>query len=398
MTRLGPLLAGRTRVALVAGAVLWLLWAAVAVLGPGNLDRNGQVIGTDHTAFHTAAGLVANGRGDALYAYPGLAEFGRTQAALTGKDPFLDPYRNPPFYALLYRPTARLPYLASYFCWAAIGLLVFVGGMRLVAGPGWGVTVGWALCFYPIFAAVSFGQNTLLSFGVFALVHAAVVRHRLFLAGLAAGLLAYKPQLLFGLMVWWAIDVRGCWRAWLGLATTGLALAGLSLAVVPAETRAWVENLPAIARYDAFEFYNLHTMRGFGQLLTADKAVGNGAGLVGLGLGVVAFVLFRRRVKDPALSAAAAVFVTLWASPHTMTYEWGLVVLPAVVLWTRRPDLKAEWVPLFAVAWAVFFVATPLTKMQFDAVGYAVQISVPAMAYVGVRAGRLVCGPASGSP
>jgi alpha-1,2-mannosyltransferase len=397
MSRLGPLVAGRTKVALVAGAVLWLLWAVTAVLGPGNLDRNGQVIGTDHTAFHTAAVLIADGRGDALYDYPALPVFARAQEEITGKDGFLDPYRNPPFYALLYRPTARLPYLASYGVWAVLGLFVLVGGLRLLAGRDWYRAVGWALCFYPVFAAVSFGQNTLLSFGVFALVHVAVTRQRLFLAGLAAGLLAYKPQLLFGLVVWWTIDVRTYWRAWLGMAATGCGLAGISLAVVPAETRAWVENLPAIARYDAFEFYNLHTWRGFGQLLTGDKTVGNVAGLAGMGLGVAAFILFRRRVNDPALLSAAAVFVTLWASPHTMTYEWGLAILPAVVVWAARPDLRAEWVALFALTWAAFFISTPLTKAQldltkgwFDGTGVALQISVPVMTYVAARAGQLL--------
>lgn len=390
MTRLGPLVAGRTKLALVAGAVLWLLWAATAVLGRGNLDRNGQVIGTDHTAFHTAAVLIADGRGDALYDYPALPVFARTQEEITGKPGFVDPYRNPPFYALLYRPTARLPYLASYGLWAVVGLFVLVGGLRLLAGADWRRSVGWALCFYPVFAAVSFGQNTLLSFGVFALVHAAVVRRQLFLAGLAAGLLAYKPQLLFGLVIWWTLDVRTYWRAWLGMMVTGTVLAAISFAVVPAETQAWVTNLPAIARYDAFEFYNLHTLRGFGQLLTGDKTVGNIAGFVGMGLGVGAFVLFRRRVTDPALLSAAAVYVTLWASPHTMTYEWGLAILPAAVVWAVRPDLRHEWVPLFAIAWAAFFVSTPLTKAQLDAVGLGVQLSVPVMAYVGVRAGQLV--------
>ena len=109
MNRLARLLEGRTRFGLVAGALMWIVWAIGSVAGPGNLDLNGQVIGTDHSAFHTAAVLIAEGRGEALFQYPELTEFRARQEELVGKTGFLDPYRNPPFYALLYLPTAGFP-------------------------------------------------------------------------------------------------------------------------------------------------------------------------------------------------------------------------------------------------------------------------------------------------
>lgn len=380
---------GYPRLGLVAGALMWVVWAATAALGPGNLDVNGQVIGTDHSAFHTAAVLLAEGRGEALFDYPDLTTFRARQDDLVGKPGFLDPYRNPPFYALLYRPTARLPYFASFATWAVAGLFLLVGGMRLVHGPGVGRPVAWAVCFYPTFAAVSFGQNTLLSFGVFALVYRALAADRRLLAGLAAGLLFYKPQLLLGLGVWWLIDVRRFWPSLAGLAATGLALAALSWAVLPAETAEWVRRLPDIARYDAFDFYNLHNPRGFGALLTDNKRLGDGFGLAGLVLAVGWLWRFRRRhAADDRLVFAAAVFATLWGSPHTMTYEWALAVLPAVILWDVRPDLCSRWTPLFAVAWAVLFVSTPLTKGQLQLAGVAVQVSVPVLAWVALRAER----------
>src|SRR5262245_5663947 len=219
------LLEGYPRLALVAGGIMWVIWGVSIALGPGNLDLNGQVIGTDHSAFHTAAVLLNEGRGDALYEYPDLTVFAARLEELVGKPGFLDPYRNPPFYALLYCPTAGLKYAPSYAVWAAIGLLALIGGLRLVHGPGMGKTLFWALSFYPAFAAVSFGQNTFLSFGIFAVVFAAVVRDQRFLAGLAAGLLLYKPQLLLGLGVWWVLDIRRFWPALAGLMVTGVALA-----------------------------------------------------------------------------------------------------------------------------------------------------------------------------
>ncbi len=390
MNRVSELLVGRTRLALVAGGLMWLLWVVTSLLGSGNLDRNGQVIGTDHTAFHTAAQLLVDGRGEALFEYPNLTEFQSRQETITGKPGFIDPYRNPPFYALLYEPTARLPYLASFAIWATISLGCLMLGLWLLVGREWLRVLPWALTFYPVFATVSFGQNPLLSFAIFCGAFAALNRDRPFAAGLAAGLLLYKPQLLLGLGLWWLIDVRRFWPAWLGLGTTGAIFAAVSAVFVPGETHAWLNNLPAIARYDAFEFYNLHTPRGFGALLTDDKSIGNAIGLVGLALGVIAFLFFRTRTSDRPVLFAAAVFVTLWASPHTMTYEWSLALIPAALLWYRQPEQRSEWLPLFAIAWLALFVSTPLTKLQQQTIGYAVQVSVPILGYVACRAARLL--------
>src|SRR5947209_2113114 len=127
---------GYPRLGLLAGAVLWVVWAISCLLGPAILDLNGQVIGTDHTAFHTAAVLIGEGRGDALFDYPRLPIFQARQEEITGKPGFLDPYRNPPFYALLYRPTAGLPYLASYAVWAVIGVTILAAGLWLIHGAG----------------------------------------------------------------------------------------------------------------------------------------------------------------------------------------------------------------------------------------------------------------------
>jgi len=382
---------GYPRLGLLAGAVLWVVWAISCLLGPAILDLNGQVIGTDHTAFHTAAVLIGEGRGDALFDYPRLPIFQARQEEITGKPGFLDPYRNPPFYALLYRPTAGLPYLASYAVWAVIGVTILAAGLWLIHGAGVVRPLLWSVCFYPAFATVSFGQNTFLSLGIFALVFSAVVSEHRFLAGLAAGLLLYKPQLLLGLGIWWLIDVRRYWPAILGGSVTAGVLAAVSWLLLPSETAEWVRRLPDIAAYDRFEFYNLHTPRGFSYLLTGDKRIGDVFGLVGLLLAVAWLVRFRlRHGGDARLVFAAAVLATLWGSPHTMTYEWALLIIPAVVLWDTQVELRGEWLALFAVAWVALFVSTPLTKAQLGLFGHAIQTSVPVLAWVALRADRLL--------
>jgi alpha-1,2-mannosyltransferase len=395
--RLSAWLSERLLVGKLAGAALWVVWIVSLIFGSSKINAQGeriwfdwtpQLLGADHLAFYSAAKLIQDGRGDVLYDYNALADY---QSDLIGTR-FLEAYRNPPFYALLYLPTARLDYVISFWIWTAVALALLWCGIRWL-GPTRPATVFvWALCFYPVFAAVSFGQNSLLSFAAFCLTFRQLDRNEPFSAGLAAGLLLYKPQLLLGLGLWWLLDLRAYWRALAGLTVTGLVLLGLSLLTVRAETIAFVEHLPQIAAYDAFWFYNLHTPRGFWTLLLGDnKYWGRMLGWVCSLIALGAFLVFWRRHRgDMPLLFAAAVFVTLWASPHTMIYDWSLVLIPALLLWERRPQQRDYWLPLFAAGWAVLFVSTQLAKWMFEKMGAALQLSVPVLAILAVLAARVL--------
>jgi hypothetical protein len=85
-----------------------------------------------------------------------------------------------------------------------------------------------------------------------------------------------------------------------------------------------------------------------------------------------------------AVMFPAAVFLSLWASPHALVYEWALLVAAAVVVWERFPDRRDAWVCLFALAWVALAISTPLAKSQIAA-GWpvAVQVAVPVLGVVG---------------
>jgi alpha-1,2-mannosyltransferase len=395
--RLSAWLSERLLVGKLAGAALWVVWIASLVFGSSKInaqderiwfDWTPQLLGADHLAFYSAAKLIQDGRGDVLYDYNALADY---QSDLIGTR-FLEAYRNPPFYALLYLPTARLNYVVSLWIWTAVALALLWLGIRWLSPARPGTVLLWALCFYPIFAAVSFGQNSLLSFVAFCLTFRQLDHNKPFSAGLAAGLLLYKPQLLLGLGLWWLLDFRAYWRALAGLTVTGLVLLGLSFLTMHAETIAFVEHLPQIAAYDAFWFYNLHTPRGFWTLLLGDNKYWGGmlgwvCSLIALG----GFLVFWRRHRgDMPLLFAAAVFVTLWASPHTMVYDWSLALVPAVLLWERRPRQRDQWLPLFAAGWAVLFISTQLAQWMFKSTGAALQLSVPVLAILAILAARVL--------
>jgi hypothetical protein len=92
---------------------------------------------------------------------------------------------------------------------------------------------------------------------------------------------------------------------------------------------------------------------------------------------------------------AAAVFLTLWASPHTMIYEWSLALIPAILLWENVPEKRRVWRQVFVVSWIALLIAAPLsqslcewTRPRDPAIakqGWAIQLAVPVMAWAADR-------------
>jgi hypothetical protein len=378
------------------GAAVWSIWVGSLAIGGWTRDAEGQLLGADHIAFYSAARLIADGRQADLYNPDVLGAY---QQRITGGNwPYFMGYRNPPFYALLYLPTARLPFPASVLVWTAVGLAAFAFAVWCLRPERPWRVAGWSLTFYPLFAAVSFGQNTLLSMAVFAAVYRLLTDRRRFAAGLAAGLLWYKPQLLIGLFVWWALAPRRHLWCWVGVLVTGGVLAAVSWLALPGASQAFVDTLRANIGYGGENAWNKHSPRAFWAMLLpgAGPAVlwGLTAACALAAVGVAGWVA-RRTGAPVAVMFPVAVFLSLWVSPHTLIYEWALLIPAAIVLWERFPERRDVWLCLFAPAWAALAVSTPLALMQikFLQLPVVLQVSIPVLAVVGWRVAReLVAG------
>jgi len=105
----------RLWIAWPVGAVAWIVWFGSIGYGVWKqgrpVDAEGTPIGVDHIAFYSAARLIRDEEPARMYDYDFLGPY---QGQLLGWDwGMLVGYRNPPFYALLYWPTAGLPFIAS---------------------------------------------------------------------------------------------------------------------------------------------------------------------------------------------------------------------------------------------------------------------------------------------
>lgn len=384
-------LRGRLWIAIAAGCVPWLVWLVGLAYTGGRTDLAGKPPGVDHLAFYSAARLVRDGESHRLYNYNELANEKYQQRLLGWDADVFEAYRNPPFYALLYLPTASLPYPASFAFWSVIGLALLALSILLLKPQRPARAFLWSFTFYPVFATLSFGQNTFISLAIFVGVYRLLCNDRRFAAGLVAGLLWFKPQLLLGLIVWWALQPRRYFRCWLGVFATGCVLAAISFLAVPDGSRAFVRTLRANAGFAEFGMWNVMNPKAFFALLLPGLPAVYWAlaALCSLGGVLVAWRLNRRTGAPIAVMFPAAVFLSLWASPHALVYEWALAVATAVVLWEKFPASRNAWLCIFALAWLALAASVSLAKMQVTA-GWpvVVQVGVPVLGLAGWLAAR----------
>jgi hypothetical protein len=245
----------------------------------------------------------------------------------------------------------------------------------------------WVFSFPPVFSTFGFGQNSLYSFGILCGCFALLQKERKFWAGFVVGILLYKPQLLLGLCLWWLLEFRKYRKCFIGLTMMGLLYLAASWLFVWSETLDFIQQLPMISSYCAFDYWNLHNPRGFWTYLFGDdKAIGHPFGTITSAIALVlALIWWYRTQPNQLVMFCAIIYFTLWASPHTMIYEWALLLIPAIMLWEYFPQKRDTFLFWYALAWVVLFVGTPLAKFQHETIGPGgLQISVPVLALVGI--------------
>ena len=387
-----------TRLAAVVAGCIWIGLAGAYAVGPWPFDPYGVLVAADHLAFYTPARFVLEGRDGDFYRYEIVQQVQAER--FPGQWDGLEAFRNPPFYALLYVPTAGFPYPASALIWTGVSLGCLVLGVRWLGAVDPWRTAFWAATFYPVYCVISYGQNSLLSFAILAATYRLLLSERRFAAGCVAGLLWFKPPLLLGLFVWWALDIRQFWRCWLGVVFTGTVLVCGSYPIIPAAWAGFIDSLTHNATFAEFDQWKMHNPRAFWRLLLPGESLGSVRTLLTLALsamGLVAFLRLRnRRRNEIGILFGATVALTLWISPHALIYEWAIAVIPAILWWNHAPEHRPRWRCLFAVLWVTFLVATDFDSVVWwverEWLGMArpwmIQFSIPVAGWVGWQAVR----------
>jgi hypothetical protein len=271
-----------------------------------------RMLGHDFLAFYTGGTFARLRQFDQLYdlnATRAMEHSLAVQNQLEVGSGF-GPFWNPPFYAMVLAPLTALPYRNALVLWTVANLgclivaLVLLARMlpALVARPPKGISFvhepvplkfkrdsrNWLLvpllvcCSMPFIQAISHGQNTFCSLMLLCIVVTAWRERQPLLAGIACGLMFYKPQL--AAVVAAVLVLSMGIRVLMGLGLVGAVLLLLTTTLMPGSLDNYLYQLPVNLKFmqvDHIYLWERHvTFSAFWRLLLQGREAAERSGVV----------------------------------------------------------------------------------------------------------------------
>jgi hypothetical protein len=282
--------------------------------------------GADFNQFRAAATLAGTGR---LYDYASIR---------AAEQPFhkrLIPFGRLPFYAVVFKPIALLPYGWGRVAWWVVNVLAIAGfAWTWPLKPRFFVVALFWSC--PIWMLLNYGQDTALFLFLASVGLRLLVLKHDFAAGLVLSLCASKFHLAPAIPLFLAANRR--WRALAAGAIGGLVILAVSFL---AEGPDWLKHLIQLSRLPEFDPmpWRMPNLAGLVSGLPSALALE-------LALAVAAlFAVWRICRRAPLeIGMMAALTGGLAVSHHSQLYDCVLL-LPALfsVLALRSPDTLRLW-------------------------------------------------------
>jgi alpha-1,2-mannosyltransferase len=369
--------------AALLGLVLWGAYA-INMATPGLRDREGQLKGADFLHFYVLGNIARMHAGSLLYDAPRQAALAQQLIGQAPGETYLPVYG--PQFSLIFVLFAMLPYGWAAAAWMLASALIYGICCWLVldACPKLRddrrTIFILAAAFPGFFYMVASGQNSVLALVAFTTAFFCLRANRLLPAGMALGLLTYKPQ--FGVVAAVLFVLTLEWKVILGALMTSvgqLAAGGLYYGR-PALTNYFAGLVQINQNASALEPHldRMHSLRSFWHLLLPWHAA---ASLLyaASALAVVVITIWCWRSKAP-LGLRYAIFLlgTALVDPHLTDYDL-VILMPALLLIGEYILLSPETMERDAarlLTYAAYFLPLfgPMLKVLH------VQLSVPAYA------------------
>jgi alpha-1,2-mannosyltransferase len=365
------------------GGVVWLAWLVNFIGGKGILDLAGKNKGTDFMAYFSAGKMILMGRSPDLYNIPLLTSI--QQLFYGTATPGFYPYLYPPHYALFMVPFALLPYTIAYLVWTALGFLCLWLSIKWLGIQKPFHILLFSLTWFPVFAAVSFGQNSFFSLAIFCLTYHLWTKNRDFPAGLVFSLLLFKPQFMVFLGFLWLLDWRKSWKALVGLGIGLFIQLGLNFLFYPEASISYLayaqSSIVNFMFIKEFPIWNSFSVQAFWlALLPANPKLSQILFYVCVAVGISFFIVFWKKYRqDRTILFAAAILWLVWSIPYIFVYDWTLLVIPALILWNHKEQFRSTWRVVFAILWIAGLLGSPLAYLQLKVFPIALQIGIPAL-------------------
>jgi arabinofuranan 3-O-arabinosyltransferase len=201
---------------------LYLFMAAKFLFrGDWLIAHDGSRLWTDFLAIWSAGDQAHHGGAASVY---GISALDAVQNAVVSNLAGLHlPFAYPPTFLLVAVPLSGIPYVLAFLAWQALTLCLYAGAVYLIIPRREAVLL--ALAFPAVFSNAYVGQEGLLAAALFA-GSLALLDRRPILAGVALGLLTFRPQL--GILFPIVLIFTGRWRVFGSAAITALCLAAAS--------------------------------------------------------------------------------------------------------------------------------------------------------------------------
>ena len=387
---------GRARShAILVATVLWLTLIVTFLAGSGDRSIAGPIKGTDFLQFYTMGSLGRTGQTAGLYDF---TEFHRAQVSVVPESaPELYPPVYPPHAALLFAPFSRLTFRHAMFLWSAItiagfGVIIYSAWRSVAMQPRDAVfVIAAAAAFPPFWNLVLYGQATIVILAGFWLGWIALERKQRFLAGVAFGLLLFKPQFALPLVA--VVLVCSEWSMLMGAAFSIAVQAGaVALLLGRNVLNAYGEFIPVIVRHaDLLEPkpFESHSLRALTRL--APAAIGLPAWGI-LSVVVLAIAVAVWRTSAPIrVRLGTVILASVLVNPHLIIYDATVLALPLIWLGSyvqargSQNDAERFWV---CVYWLFVTLLAPTAAV------IGIQVSVFLMIWILIVSARTVARPA----
>lgn len=303
------------------------------------LTLTGRYGYTDLYQFYTQGTLALHRNAELLYDFAGQTAF--AHELLPGSQDIPCIPVHPPQVSVLFSIFARMTYAHAQLLWWLITCTAYAVCCYFlwIACPNLHrcrTAVGLTASSFPgLLFLIKFGQTTVIALIAFTWAFYSLRANRKFTAGLAIGLLAYKPQL--GVVVAGIFLLTRAWPVVAGALVTGLGQYAIACwwyrRLVVLDFLAVLNKLRYLdtAAYEPKE-WAMHSLRPFWRMMLPSSSLAFPLYVVT----AVAVFLFCLRIwkSDNPLSLrfAALILATVLVDPHLYVYDLVVWVLPLILL------------------------------------------------------------------
>lgn len=316
-------------VPLVTGWILLGLWLFSIKGGTQLRDRYGQPLGPDFLPFYSAGDLISEGLGMEIYRFGSLVE--KQSEILKSPQEYLHYFPYPAPFAWGMQVFAWMDYRVAFAVWTLIGLMIYRAVWKwMIPDKSFWWGVGW----YPVFAVLSYGQNTFWTLGIVAIGALLWQRDRYpWQAGMVLGLLCYKPQWIVGFLVGFMVLKE--WRVVGGMALTGFLGLGLSLLFLRQETLCFFDfilrKMPQMIHLPGSSVIQCQDWKSAGGLLFKGISEGWSWMIYGIMVTFLAVCFRRWNLAQEEVSREAQIagvlLIAILVAPYLLIYDYTLLIL-----------------------------------------------------------------------